>query len=313
MILYYIWGKFQKPQEMNIQKTTLFASFIAISMVFVSCGSDADPNGHETVDTADAETKVRDVKAQNVFYSIPSPIETTTLLKAAGAKYNAKILNPIENVSKYETVAAKAMNLGIYGSDLSFTSIFDQTQESMLYLRCTNKLASGLGISGAFDETTTSRIESNMQNRDSLLAIISDSYWNADSYLKENGQPGVSALIVTGGWIEGLYIATQVAAATKNEGIITRIGEQKLSLDNLIALLESYKAENETIPSLLTQLGELKKIFDAIPVTATETKATTDTTKGVSTISNNSSFKLTAEQLKQISDKCAQIRNKIIQ
>ena len=258
---------------MTIQKTTLFASYIAISMAFVACGSSTEDTTGETVDTAaDASTKVRDVKAQNVFYSIPSPIETTTLLKAAGAKYNAKILNPIENAAKYETVAAKALNLGVYGSDLSFTSIFDQTQESMLYLRCTNKLASGLGISGAFDETTTSRIEANMQNRDSLLAIISDSYWNADSYLKENGQPGVSALIVAGGWMEGLYIATQVAAATKNEGIITRIGEQKLSLDNLIALLESYKAENESIPGLLTQLADMKKVFDAVPNTAAENR-----------------------------------------
>ncbi len=298
---------------MNIRKSIFLASTIASSMAFVACGSSADDSGSNAVDTANADTKVRDVKAQNVFYSIPSPIETTTLLKAAGAKYNSKILNPIENVSKYETVAAKALNLGVYGSDLSFTSIFDQTQESMLYLRCTNKLASGLGISGAFDETTTSRIESNMQNRDSLLAIISDSYWNADAYLKENGQPGVSALIVAGGWIEGLHIATQIAATTKNEGIVTRIGEQKLSLDNLIALLESYKAENESIPALLTQFSELKKVFDAIPNTAGETKTTTDSTKGVSTISNESSFNLTAEQLKQITDKCSQIRNKIIQ
>jgi len=313
MILYYIWRKFIKNQEMNIRKSIFLASTIASSMAFVACGSSADDSGSNAVDTANADTKVRDVKAQNVFYSIPSPIETTTLLKAAGAKYNSKILNPIENVSKYETVAAKALNLGVYGSDLSFTSIFDQTQESMLYLRCTNKLASGLGISGAFDETTTSRIESNMQNRDSLLAIISDSYWNADAYLKENGQPGVSALIVAGGWIEGLHIATQIAATTKNEGIVTRIGEQKLSLDNLIALLESYKAENESIPALLTQFSELKKVFDAIPNTAGETKTTTDSTKGVSTISNESSFNLTAEQLKQITDKCSQIRNKIIQ
>lgn len=298
---------------MNIKKSIFFASTIAISIAFVACGSSADENNNETVDTADVDTKVRDVKAQNVFYSIPSPIETTTLLKAAGAKYNSKILNPIENVSKYETVAAKALNLGVYGSDLSFTSIFDQTQESMLYLRCTNKLASGLGISGAFDETTTSRIESNMQNRDSLLAIISDSYWNADSYLKENGQPGVSALIVAGGWIEGLHIATQIAATTKNEGIVARIGEQKLSLDNLIALLDSYKAENEAIPTLLAQFNDLKKVFDAIPSTATETTTTTDTAKGVSTISNGSSFKLTPEQLKQITDKCSEIRNKIIQ
>ena len=298
---------------MNIQKTTLFAAFIAISLIFVACGSSADDSSNGAVDTADAQSKVLDVKAQNVFYSIPSPIETTTLLKAAGAKYNAKILNPIENASKYETVASKALNLGVYGSDLSFTSFFDQTQESMLYLRCTNKLASGLGISGAFDESTTSRIEANMQNRDSLLAIISDSYWNADAYLKDNGQPGVSALIVAGGWIEGLYIATQIAATTKNEGIVTRIGEQKLSLENLISLLESYKAENDAIPSLLIQFTDLMKTFDVIPANANETVTFTDTVKKVSTISNGSDFKLNPVQLKQISDKCAEIRNKIIQ
>ncbi|CAN5371032.1 hypothetical protein BH10BAC1_BH10BAC1_18380 [soil metagenome] len=299
---------------MNIQKTTLFASFIAISMAFVACGSSATENtADETSDSVDGNTKVKDVKAQNVFYSIPSPIETTTLLKAAGAKYNSKILNPIENVSKYESVASKALNLGIYGSDLSFTSIFDQTQESMLYLRCTNKLASGLGISGAFDESTTSRIEANMQNRDSLLSIISDSYWNADAYLKDNGQPGVSALIVAGGWMEGLYIAVQIANTTKNQGIVTRIGEQKLSLDNLIALLDSYKGDNESIPALLAQMNDLKKIFDSIPTATTETTATTDTKEGVTTIVGGAAFTLTAEQLKQITDKSTQIRNKMIQ
>ncbi len=299
---------------MNIQKITLFASYLAISLAFVACGSSAtDTSSEETADTADTNTKVRDRKAQNVFYSIPSPIETTTLLKAAGAKYNANILNPIENASKYESVASKAMNLGIYGSDLSFTSIFDQTQESMLYLRCTNKLASGLGISGAFDESTTSRIEANMQNRDSLLAIISDSYWNADAYLKDNGQPGVSALIVAGGWMEGLYIAVKIANATKNQGIITRIGEQKLSLDNLISLLDSYKSDNESIPGLLVQLNDLKKIFDAIPVALTETTATTNKAEAITVVGGGTTFTLTSEQLKQITDKSTEIRNKMIQ
>lgn len=299
---------------MNIQKTTLWATYIATSLAFVACNSSTtDSSGGETVDTAVADAKVKDVKAQNVFYSIPSPVETTTLLKAAGAKYNAKLLNPIENVSRYATAASKALNLGIYGSDLSLTSIFDQTQESMLYLKCTNKLATGLGISGAFDEKTTSRIEANLENRDSLLAIISDSYWTADAYLKDNGQPGVSALIVAGGWIEGLYIATEIAKTTKNATIVTRIGEQKLSLDNLIALLESNKADNESIPELLKGLGELKKIFDAIPVTTAETTATTDKAKGVTTVGNGSTFTITPEQLKLITDKSSEIRNKIIQ
>ena len=298
---------------MNTNKLTLFASSVAMVTLF-SCGGSTDTPTDEIVDTADVNAHVKDVKAQNVFYSIPSPIETTTLLKAAGAKYNAAYLNPIENQSKYASVASKALNLGVYGSDLSFTSIFDQTQESILYLNCTNKLASGLGISGAFDESTTSRMEANMQNRDSLLAIISDSYWNADSYLKDNGQPGVSALIVAGGWIEGLYIATQIANTTKNEGIITRIGEQKLSLDNLIALLDSYKSENDGVADVLAGLNDLKKIFDAIPNTAAaETTVTTDKDKATTTIGNGSSFKLSPEQLKQITDKTTALRNKIIQ
>ena len=298
---------------MNIQKTITFASYIAISVAFISCGSSTETPTETKVDTADANPHVKDAKAQNVFYSIPSPVETTTLLKAAGAKYNAKYLNAIENVDKYSTVTSKALNLGIYGSDLSFTSIFDQTQESMLYLRCTNKLATGLGISGAFDEKTTSRIEANMENRDSLLSIISDSYWTADAYLKDNGQPGVSALIVAGGWIEGLYIATQIANTTKNTDITTRIGEQKLSLDNLVALLDSYKKDNQGVTDALKSVSELKKIYDAIPVTSSETTASTDKSKGVTTVGGGSTFTITPEQMKQISDKATEIRNKFIQ
>lgn len=298
---------------MNLKSITSFAVGIAIALVIVSCGSSSnDSDAISGNDSANANNNVKDTKAQNVFYSIPSPIETTSLLKGAGAQYNAKYLNPIENVSNYSTVAAKALNLGVYGSDLSFTSIFDQTQESMLYLRCTNKLSSDLGISGAFDETTTSRIESNMENKDSLLAIISDSYWTADSYLKDNGQAGVSALIIAGGWIEGLYIATKVANDTKNPEIATRIGEQKLSLNNLVALLEDQKANNAGIAGVLTPLNELKKIFDGIEVKTTDTTVKTDKDKGVTTLGNGASFNLSAELLKQISVKAAEIRNKII-
>jgi hypothetical protein len=298
---------------MNINTTIRFSLAIAVTAALTACGSSADnENNIGGSDTANVNVE-KDTKAQNVFYSIPSPIETTSLLKGAGARYNASYLNPIENLSKYSTAASRALNLGVYGTDLSFTSIFDQTQESMLYLRCTNKLATSLGISGAFDEATTARIEANLENRDSLLTIISDSYWNADTYLKENGQPGVSALIIAGGWIEGLYIATQIANATKNEDIATRIGEQKLSLDNLVALLESYKSNNEGVNNVYGQLQELKKIYDGIEVKPSETMASTDQKAGVTTIENKNDFKITAEQLKAISDKSAQIRNKIIQ
>ena len=277
-----------KMNKITLVKATLS---LTIAVAVAACtSSNTDKNDASMkADTSKAINKEKSSKAKKVFSSIPEPIETTKLLKDAGAKYNATYLNPIENASKYSSVKAKALNLGIYGSDLSFISLFDQTQESMLYLKCTNTLASGLGINGAFDENTTSRIQTNMDKKDSLLAIISQSFWTADNFLVDNGQPGTSSLIVAGGWIEGLYIATRVASDTKNETIATQIGQQKTSLGNLIDLLDNSKTENAGVVEMIKSLTELKKVFDGI----------TDT-------------KLTDGQLKQISDKAAEIRNSII-
>ncbi len=297
---------------MTIKSSTQFLSYIILAAALSACGSSSTDSDGEAVvsDSVKILEKEKDTRAQNVFNSIPSPLAATALLQQAGAKYNAKFLNPIENVSKYSSVKTKALNLGVYGTDLSFTSLFDQTQESMLYLRCNNKLAGSLGIVGAFDESTSSRIEANMDNRDSLLSIIASSYKNADNYLKENGQPGVSALIIAGGWIEGLYIATQIANTYKNDQILPEIAKQKKSLDDIVGLLESNKSNNEGIAEVLTDLTSLKKIFDTIQPAIGENANTS--TAGAAVPPENTST-ITPDQLKQISNKITEVRNKTIQ
>jgi len=279
----------------NMNKSTLVkaVSALTISVALVACNSSNNEksDGTTTADTTKTINKEKSSKAKKVFATIPEPVETTKLLKDAGAKYNASYLNPVENASKYSSVKAKALNLGIYGSDLSFISLYDQTQESLLYLKCTNTLASSLGINGAFDENTTTRIQNNMDKKDSLMAIISQSFWTADNYLVDNGQPGVSSLIVAGGWMEGMYIATRVASSTKNEGIVTEIGKQKTSLSNLLELLDNSKTENAGVPEIMKSLNDLKAAFDMADATA---------------------MKLDDAQFKKISEKTAEIRNDII-
>jgi hypothetical protein len=288
--------------------------FFAAAMILMpSCsGSEnATDESAEAADSSGTNNTMKVQKTQNVFYSIPSPIETSSLLQKAGATYDADFLNPIENVSKYNSTSGKALNLGVYGADLSFTSIFDQTQESMLYLKCTNKLASGLGISGAFGESTISRIEANQENRDSLLQIISDAFWASDSYLKENDRPNTSALIVAGGWVEGLYIATRVAGATKNEEVVTRIGEQKLSLENLIGMLESC-GKDENIEPVLNDLRGLKSTYDKLKTKSSKTEVSTDPKTKVTTIGGGEGMTVSKEQLAEITKKVEGIRNNII-
>ena len=284
-------------KTITTKKTLLkAASSLVIAVSLVACSSPTtettDVNTTKTDTPAAPANNAKESKAKKVFSSIPDPVVATKILKDAGAKYNASYLNPVENASKYSSVKAKAINLGVFGSDLSFISLYDQTQESMLYLKCTNTLASSLGISGAFDENTTSRIQANMDKKDTLLNIISGSYWTADKYLTGNGQPGVSSLIVAGGWIEGLYIATRIANVTKNEAVSTQIAQQKTSLINLLDMLDSFKAENNGTADVIKSLTDLKQVFD------NEAK--------------DASGKLTEAQLKAISDKTAEVRNSFI-
>lgn len=275
---------------MNFKTIYFYVSCISIAVMLGACGSPTSED--DTLDGGDPATaiqKEKNNKVQLIFSSIPAQSETMGLLNDAEAKYNAKYLNPIENISKYSSVKSRALNLGVYGIDLGVTNIFDQTQESMLYLRCTNKMATSLGISGAFDEKMSERIDASSDSKDSLLAIITESYRNADNYLQENGQAGVSSLMVAGGWIEGLFVACQIGTATQNEAIMNKIGGEKATLETLISLLDSYKAETDGATEVLTDLNGLKVIYDTI----------TD--------------KITPEQFKQITDKITEIRTKIIQ
>jgi hypothetical protein len=305
----------------SLQK--LFVSGIAVfflSPFFYGCGSNKENAETEGTDTTSmgksgGMTKTTS-KAQNIFYSIPSPIELAELIKKAGAKYNKDLLNPIENKSKYMTNTSKALNLGVYGADLSYTSVFDDnTQESILYLGCTRTLAEALGVGSAFDEKTVDRIQANTAKKDSLLNIISDSYMSTDELLKESQREGASALVVTGGFIEALYLGTQLAKTSKNGGdIINRIAEQKGTLDNVVGLLTAYE-KDAAVAGVLADIKSLKVIYDQVKVSSASTSPSdvkTNPTTKVTTIGGKITYTVTPELVTKLTEKSAEIRNKII-
>lgn len=127
---------------------------------------------------SDEEAKVGVQAARQIFYSLPSPLETAMILKRAGAKYNEELLNPVENVSRYSTTRSMALNLGIYSTNLSYASLFDQTQASIRYMSASKKLAEGLGILNAIDESVIQKLEENVNNRDVIMDIISETFLN---------------------------------------------------------------------------------------------------------------------------------------
>lgn len=293
-------------------KLTLFIYCTVVTFVMTSCNdTKQETNGQDVSNEEVLQHNIEEAKS--LFYSLPSPIETASLLQKTGAEYDATVLNPVVNVNKYELASTKAINLGIYGSDLSYASVFDQTQEVMFYLSSCKKLADGLGISNAFDAETMARIEENINDKDSILHLISDTYWMADAYLEENERSNLSALIISGGWVEGLYIATQLAKSNPNPELIDRIAEQKLSLTHLLAIIETYRDEHGDVNDVFIELKEVETLFSQMNIDNKKTETKVNETTGITTIGGKNKLILEGELLVRITNKIEQIRNRFIQ
>ena len=129
--------------------------------------------------------------------------------------------------------------MGVYSSDVGYTSLYKQTQETMFYLDNVRKLSDDIGLSDAFDQSTFERVEANLEHRDSLLHILSGAYDVANQYLKENNRMNTSVLMIAGGWIESMYLAANLGAdGGRPEDIISlRILEQEVVLGRIIAAM----------------------------------------------------------------------------
>lgn len=222
-----------------------FFYITCILFILPGCKSCSKNTTNQDVNLEVDNEAINDIKqAKKIFYSLPSPLETAMLIKSAGATYNEKLLNSLSNVSSYTTNRSMALNLGIYTTDLSFASLFNQTQTSISYMQAAKKMADGLGILDAIDNTTIEKLEENINNRDVIMDIISETFMASSSFLKENDRTAVASIVLVGGWVEGLYIATQIVDPNnlKNNKLVERIIDQKLSLEIVQKLLEENKS-----------------------------------------------------------------------
>jgi len=252
--------------------TGILAGVLLLACTLTCCksGGSKGPKEGATVEVPANNTAVyEDIKkAEKIFNAIPSPLESAMLIKSADAKFDQSLLNPVSNASTYVTNRSMALNLGIYTCDLSFASLYEQTQLIIDYMNSAKKMADGLGILKTIDQPTIDRLEENINNSEVIMEIVSETFMNSSSYLQDNGQEAISSIVLVGGWFEGLYISTQLVDLKEFNGnkLVGRIIDQKLSIDILINLLNKNKG-NPSIDEILVQVSRLKTVFDKISIT----------------------------------------------
>jgi hypothetical protein len=293
--------------------------FGVLILVIGACGSGKKPDEQALLESFDSAKNegptISEEVIGDILQRIPSPLEISVLLKESGRKYNVNYLNSADNLSKYNSNYKKALNLGIYGTDLGYTNIYEQNQDGIKYISAIKSLADGLNIGQFFDIETIGKLASNSKNLDSLLLITTQNFNSINHYLQTQSRANLSVLLLTGGWLEALHITCEVATANpSNKELQEKIGEQKIILENIMLLLSFYKDSDQNMASLLTDMEELKRVFDKVNITYTYKESSFKIVDGVMVIEDNSSstIEINEEIIKEIKSTSNSIRTKII-
>lgn len=245
---------------------TLYTYFLITFFAFniASCSNSKESevsDAGEVVNQAVEDSKTDDVD-NHMFYQVPTPNELFAVLKNAEVSYNRENLNDISNVNKYETKASKALNFGVYTADLAYVTSLGQMDDASKFFETIRTMSKDLEIENAVDEVVLKRLQSNLENSnaDSLFYLSNETYYNAYSYLEENDRRDVLALIVVGGWIEGLNIILNLEPYSEGSEVCQRIADQKLTLENLLVFTSSI--ENDQLSEIIGELASIEEVFN---------------------------------------------------
>jgi len=277
---------------------------ILFFIVFLfSCNETSNYEKGSNLNTPPIDTiiEIQDTHVENIYFNVPTPMETAYILKKAGAIYDFSLpLDPNKAQNDY-TSEEQALLLGLYGSDLNYTIVSSKNQETMFYLNSTKILGEKLGLGNILNEEVKDRVENNINSKDSMQVIISDLFWKVEMSLKDDNRESISALIIAGGWIEGLYIATQISNQMQgNQEIKSIICQQKYSSRSVLELLKNKSVSSHTFETVIEPLEEINSAFAMLELEDKTIKNNANLSSGTLLINDDviSDVRLIIEQIR---------------
>lgn len=295
-----------------MKRNKIIVSLVGASFAFLvaGCSGSSDENDIQNVTVDSTDLVTADTTLPLVDYSVPTPNELFEIIKLQGGKQQMNLVNSLENSENYVDVKSKALNFGVYSADVAYLSCFGIGIDFLKYFKKIEELGEELGISGAFDEGVMERIENNEANADSLFMISNDTYYNSYMYLEEN-QKGVElSLIMAGGYIESLYIITNlVKTYSDTDPIVEKIGDQKVVMENLIDFISQY-GDDASVADVITDLKSLSEVFEKNMTFQESSSKVSNSEDGTLMISGGGAYIMTKDAFDKIKAKSAELRLK---
>ncbi len=281
---------------------------VLLAVLLAACST---PAGHEEPKEDTLVIGGYDASADAAsIYQMPTPNELFQLVQAMSGEGQKQMMSPAKHVQRYATSGKKALNFGVYATDLVYASTYKITSEVVRYYLTCKKLGDELGLAGSFTDQDFVRLERNLIRGDSMDVISNEAYERAYRRLQEEEMGPTLALVLTGGWVESMHlVARQVIHVDADDPLVQRVAEQKAGLDHLIEMMEQFKGDSAVVHMQRELIG-LRDIYDTFPVLRTEHKE--KSTSGRPILGDDVLVIITPEGFKQLVSALETLREDII-
>lgn len=244
-------------------------------------------------------------------YGVLTPIEICDIFARLDIQYNNAILNPVSNGDLYLNNAQAAINTGVYGVDLGYLKLFGMSQEVIDYMVTIKNLSDKLGIPDDLLLAPITQVQDNIGNTDTITYLMQKAYNDIDQHLRQSGRESTVGLIIMGGWIEAMYLATQLAydPLDPDAVVIQKIAEQKYTLTSLLSFLKNYY-DDPVVVYYTKKLKYLKNYFDRYEIYFEKGDLEIDYGKQVLR-SSGANMTITEDILEQIIDYVYELRSEV--
>jgi hypothetical protein len=249
-----------------------FTKMLVVVMIVTAAGSYSCKNRGETKN----QKKINMVELENLeekieenVYPLPTSAEVIKKLADMDLGYILGSTNSPDNARNYVESYNRSVNLGVYGADLSYATLYNMQQDVIDYLSAIRTLALEQNLSKIYDESLYDRIKANFDNRDTLVTILTSAFDNTYSYMVDAGQANLALLMVGGAWVEGMYLTLTVSESGGHlSGFESVLLDQKKSFE-LFEELSRPHAEDPLVARLLAVVQPVRDVYATLGTSLT--------------------------------------------
>jgi hypothetical protein len=253
-----------------MKKSIAVVIIIFLAFSFHGCTSCGDRAANKKLKNAENEqVKTLEKEIEKNVYPLPTSADVIKMLTELEVVFMIGISNPAENVKKYYTSASRSINLGVYGADLSYATLYNYQQEVNTYMEVIRSISNDLNMSKIYNAALYDSIKKNFDNKDRLVQILTNAFNDTYAYMSENDQQSLALLVVGGSWIEGMYLTTHVSEAAYQVANISKVLlEQKKSFELYLDLTKPYM-DDPMISDFVNNMDPIKKVYAGLGTSLT--------------------------------------------